>query len=189
MRIPRVNRRALLASSLAALALAACAPVPRSNPLSAEAVRGLRISDVQVTTAGAAFEGRAADYSSRLAPELAATLRREFSDRLGPSGVTMQVEVARVNVAGGTSTALGRDRSTLAGTVRLLDGEALIAAYPIQVVAGEASESLAGAVVGATVNSAERFYRRLLTGFARDAREQVVGRGLPGSRLIRNATR
>ena len=183
-----MNRRALLASSLA-LALAACAPLPHSNPLSADAARNLVLSGIEVTTTGAAFEGRAADYSSRLAPELAATLRREFSDRLGPSGVAMVVEVARLNVAGGTSTALGRDQSTLIGTVRLIDQGTLIAAYPIQVVTGEASESLAGAVVGAAVNSAERFYRRLLTGFARDAREQILGRGLPGSRLVRNATR
>ena len=180
-----MNRRALLAS---ALALAGCAPLPRSNPLSADAVRNLTLSGIEVTTTGAAFEGRAADYSSRLAPELAAALRREFSDRLGPSGVEMVVEVSRLNVAGGTSTALGRDRSTLTGTVRLVDRGTLVAAYPIQVVSGEASESLAGAVVGAAVNSAERFYRRLLLGFARDTRERILGRGLPGSRLARRVT-
>ena len=170
------------------LILAACAPLPRSNPLSAEAVRGLAISEIEVTTAGAAFMGGGPDFSSRLAPELRAVLRREFSDRLGPGGVRMVVEVGQLNVAGGTSTALGRDRSTLTGTVRLLEGGALIASYPIQVIAGEASESLAGALVGATVNSGERFYRRLLTGFARDAREQILGAGLPGSRTVRRVS-
>ena len=174
---------------LLALALAACAPAPRSNPLSAEAVRTLTLSEIAVTTSGTAFEGRARYYSSRLAPELAAVLRREFSDRTDAAGLRMVVEVSRFNLAGGTSTALGRDQSTLSGTVRLLDGRTLVAAYPIQVLAGEASGSLAGAVVGAAVNSADRFYRRLLTEFAQDAREQIIGRGLPGSRLVRNVTR
>ena len=170
------------------LLLAACAPLPRANPLSAEAVRSLALADIEVTTAGAGFEGRGADYSSRLAPELEAVLRREFSDRLAPTGARMVVEVGRVNVAGGTATALGRDQSTLSGTVRLVQGGELVASYPIQVIAGEASESLAGAVLGSTVNSAERFYRRLLTGFARDAREVILGPGLPGSRAVRRLT-
>lgn len=170
------------------LILAACAPLPRANPLSAEQVRDLAFSEIRVTTAGAGFEGRGTDFSSRLAPELQAVLRREFSDRLGPGGATMVVEVGRLNVAGGTSTALGRDQSTLTGTVRILAGGALVASYPIQVIAGEASESLAGALVGATVNSGERFYRRLLNGFARDAREQILGPGLPGSRTVRRVS-
>lgn len=170
------------------LLLAACSPLPRSNPLSAEAVRTLTLADIQVTTAGAGFEGQGREFSSRLAPDLRAVLRREFSDRLGPGGVVMVVEVARLNVAGGTATALGRDQSALTGTVRLLDEGALIASYPIQVIAGEASESLAGTLVGATVNSGERFYRRLLTGFARDSREQILGAGLPGSRTVRRVS-
>ena len=174
---------------LLTLALAACAPSPRSNPLSAEAVRTLALAEIAVTTTGAAFEGRASDRSSSLSPDLGAALRREFSDRLGGAGLRMVVEVNRLNLAGGTSTALGRDQSTLTGTVRLLDGQTLVAAYPIQVLAGEASESLAGAVVGAAVNSADRFYRRLLSDFAEDAREQILGRGLPGSRLVRRVTR
>ena len=170
------------------LLLAACAPLPRANPLSAEAVRSLTFAEIEVTTAGAGFEGRGAAFSSRLAPELRAVLRREFSDRLGAGGARMVVEVGRLNVAGGTSTALGRDQSALAGTVRILDGGALVASYPIQVIAGEASASIAGAIVGATVNSGERFYRRLLDGFAQDAREQIVGRGLPGSRVVRQVS-
>lgn len=188
--MPHLARRALI---LSGLALAACAPGPRSNPLSAAAVRDLRIAEIAVVTEGAAFEGRAAsERSSRLSPELRAELRRAFADRTGPSGVTMVVEVARLNVAGGASTALGRDQSALSGSIRLVErgggGDRLLATYPIQVVAGEASESLAGAVVGAAVNRSERFYRRLLRGFAEDAREQIIGRRLPGSRAVRRVS-
>lgn len=187
----RLARRPLILGPLIlglALAAAGCAPLPRSNPLSAEAVRNLTLAEIVVTTDGATFEGAGAERSSRLAPELQAVLRREFTDRTGPSSTTMVVEVARLNVAGGASTALGRDQSALSGTVRLIDGGRLIASYPIQVVAGEASESVAGTVVGAAVNRSERFYRRLLRGFAQDAREQIVGRGLPGSRAVRRVT-
>jgi hypothetical protein len=43
-------------------------------------------------------------------------LRREVFDRIALGGATMAMEVGRLDAAGGTSTAAGRDRYTLTGT-------------------------------------------------------------------------
>jgi hypothetical protein len=180
------NRRHLIALGLAGL-LAACG-APDPNPLSRAARSELQFAGIEVTAMGAGFEsGAARDYTSRIAPDLEAALKREFADRLGRGGQwRMLVEVSRLNLAGGTSTALGRDQSRLSGAVRVLDPSgALRASYTIQVLAGEAAESRTGTLVGAVANSAGGYYRELLTAFARDARTQVLGADLPGQRLAR----
>lgn len=184
-----LHRRGLLLGALAALPLA-CAPTTRVNPLPREVRAGLRFAQVTVSTDGAAFESsRAADFASRLGPELQAQLRREFSDRLDPSGMTLAVEVQRLNLAGGTGTAFGRDRSRLAGAVRILDRDGrLMASYPVAVSAGEARETTLGALASAAVTSAEGFYRTLIGDFARTTRVEVLGADLPGARLIRQVT-
>ena len=183
-----MQRRFFLTGALVvAPLLAACAPTPYANPLGREARAALRFSEVEVTTSGAAFESaRAADYASRLGPELRAELRREFSDRLDPGGVRLAIEVQRVNVAGSTGTAFGRDQSRLSGAARVIDREGrLLASYPIAVVAGEARETRLGALAAASVTSADRFYRALLSDFATTTRTEILGADLPGARLLR----
>ncbi|WP_341211269.1 hypothetical protein [uncultured Limimaricola sp.] len=180
------NRRHLIAFGLAGL-LAACG-TPDPNPLSRAARGEMQLADIVVTAEGAGFEsGAARDYTSRIAPDLDAALSREFADRLGRGGKwKMMVEVSRLNLAGGTSTALGRDQSRLSGAVRVVDpAGTLRASYTIQVLAGEAAESRTGTLVGAVANSAGGYYRELIAGFARDARVQVLGADLPGQRLAR----
>lgn len=169
-----LNRRTAVLS-LAAAALAACAPMPRANPLSAGAVRALTISEIEVVTSGATFENaRAAEMASVLGPDLQAALRASFADRIAPGGVRMVVEVARFNLADSARTAFGRDRSSLTGTVRLIDDGLLIATYPVQVFAGDAARTTAGALVDTAIQSSDRFYRRLLRAFSETAREQVL---------------
>ncbi len=182
-------RRAFMLSLLAG-AVAACAPQPGSNPLGREARARLRIARIEVVTTGAAFEStRAAESASRLGPDLRATLRQEFSDRISGDGVTMSVEIARMNLAGSVGTAFGRDRSRLQGTVRLVDDAGrLLATYPVQVEAGTAAETRTGAVARATVTTAEGFYRALLRTFARETRTQILGADLPGQRILRQVT-
>ena len=185
------HRRGLLLGALAALPLAvACAPTTRVNPLPREVRAGLRLAQVSVSTQGAAFESsRAADFASRLGPELQAQLRREFSDRLDPAGMTLAVEVQRFNLAGGTGTAFGRDQSRLTGSVRILERDGrLMASYPVAVIAGEARETRLGALASAAVTTAERFYRTLLSDFSRTTRVEVLGTDLVGARLIRQVT-
>ena len=184
-----MHRRACLAL-LAGAGLAACAPLPNTNPLSRDQRAALAFSGIEVTTSGAAFESTlAADYSSALAPDLEGVLQREFADRLNPDGARLIVEISRFNLAGSAATAFGRDQSRLLGTVRVVSpGGLLLATYPIQVLAGEAAESRTGAILGAATNRAGGYYRDLVTGFARDTREQILGGDLPGQRLIRNIT-
>ena len=183
-----MDRRTLLLAA-AALPLAACTPAPYGSPLSAEQRRALRLSSISVTAQGAGFEsGRAADRASDIGPDLRAALQGEFRNRLGGSGgAAMQVEVSRLNVAGGASTAFGRDLSRLSGQVRLVrpDGT-LLASYTVQVVEGAAAETRAGALIGAATTTAGGNYRGLVTNFARETREQILGGDLPGERLLRN---
>lgn len=169
-----MHRRAVLSSALA-VALGACAPMPRSNPLSRAVARDLRLSSIEVSTTGTAFESRrAAQYSSRLEPDLAATLRQEFAARIEPAA-PLRMEVARLNVADSRRTAFGGDQSALAGAVRIVDASGTaVATYAIDVRAGMAAETRTGALVGTAVNSSDRFYRRLLRGFADDARAAIT---------------
>ncbi|WP_422071967.1 hypothetical protein [Tranquillimonas rosea] len=171
------TRRVFLLTGGAALGLAACAPMPRSNPLSRAAASNLTFSGVTVSTSGAGYENsRAAQYSSRLGPDLQGVLAQEFSSRIeGSGGARMEVDVARLNLANSARTAFGGDQSRLQGTVRLIENgsNATIASYVIDVVAGAAAETRTGALFGAAVNSSDRFYRQLLTAFADQAREQI----------------
>ncbi len=184
-----MNRRTVLTLLLAS-ALSACAPRPYTNPLSREVRKGLTIAEIDVVTTGTAFESvRAADYASRLSPELAGRLRQEFSDRLDPGGVTLSVEIARMNVAGATTTAFGRDQSRLQGTAQIRDREGnVLAVYPIHVVAGGAADTRTGALAQAAVTTADRFYRSLLDDFAKTTREQILGADLPGQRMLRRVS-
>lgn len=180
------HRRHLIALGFAGL-LAACG-TPDPNPLSRAARGELQLADIVVTAEGAGFEsGAARDYTSRIAPDLDAALSREFADRLDRGGQwRMLVEISRINLAGGTATARGRDQSRLSGAVRVIDPTgALRGSYTVQVLAGEAAETRTGALVGAVTNSAGGYYRDLLAAFARDTREQVLGGDLPGQRLVR----
>ncbi len=180
-----MNRRTLLAL-FAGVAMTACAPLPNTNPISRDVRTALTFATIEVHTGGAAFEStRAADYSSSLAPELKALLEQEFVDRMDSGGVTMVVDIARLNVAGATTTAFGRDRSLLQGSVRVMDGDLVLGTYAINVVFGDAAQTRAGALLGSAINSGDGYYRDLLSGFARDTREQVLGSDLPGQRLIR----
>ncbi|SLN50942.1 hypothetical protein ROJ8625_02535 [Roseivivax jejudonensis] len=182
-----MHRRTLLLS-LGAAGLAACAPIPSDTALSPAERRALRLSTIQVVPSGATFlNSGAQEVRNVIAPDLQGVLRREFSDRIvAQGGWTMQVELARVAVASATSTALGRDQSQLDGTVRLVDPSgALRASVPITVTAGEAADSVLGGAAAAITGSRSRFYRQLLGTFARDARTTILGRDLPGERIIR----
>ncbi len=186
-----MQRRFFLSGALAGLPmLVACAPTPYTNPIGREARAALRFSEVTVSSSGAAFESaRAADYASRLDPELRAALRREFADRMDPAGVPLMVEIQRLNVATGTGTAFGRDQSRLSGQVRVLDRDGrVLGSYGISVVAGEARDSRLGALAAASVSSAERFYRALVNDFAATTRTEILGTELPGARLLRRTT-
>ncbi len=184
-----MDRRAFLFVT-AAGAVAACAPLPNTNPISREVRAGLTFSSVEVSTSGTAFEStRAADYSSRLASDLKAMIEREFVDRMDPGGVTLMVDVSRFNVAGSTTTAFGRDQSLLQGAARVLDNnDNVLGAYTVQVVAGQAAGSTAGALWDAATSSGGGYYRDLLDEFARDVREEILGGDLPGARLLRQIT-
>ncbi|WP_209426441.1 hypothetical protein [Pararhodobacter sp. SW119] len=184
-----MQRRTLLLM-LGSGALGACAPQPYTNPLSREARAALGITRIEVVTTGTAFESAlAAESATRLGPDLTGALRQEFADRMRPDGVVMSVELARLNMASSLRTAFGRDQSRLQGTVRLLDASGrLLAAYPVQVEAGAAAATRTGALARASVTTAEGFYRDLLRAFARAAREQILGAGIPGQRLLRRVT-
>lgn len=185
-----MKRRILLALAAAALA-AACTPTPNANPLSVDMRRTLTFSEIAVTAEGAAFESAiAADFASRLGPDLEAELRQEFSDRLSPAGARLVVDLARINVSSRTATAYGRDQSRLVGQARIIGaGGETLAVYPVMSIAGEAADSTAGLVVGTVLSGPERLYRQLLDSFALSAREQILGAGLPGARLYRQLAR
>lgn len=180
-------KRRLVIALLGASALVACAPTPNANPISREVRQTLTFSEINVTTSGAAFDStRASERSSSLGPDLQAWMKRELADRMSPGGATLAVDIAKLNVAGSTTTRMGRDQSQLQGSIRVLDGDGqLLGTYQINVVAGQAAETTAGALASAAVQSADGYYRSLLDAFARDAREQILGAELPGQRLLR----
>lgn len=172
--------------------LGACAPMPVSSPLSAEATRALRIATFAVTTQEGLFDTEGArERRPTLPAELSAALRREFSDRLvDGEGWTMQVSVTRLTLASSAQTAFGRDQSQMEGVVRLIDPTgAARASYVVQVTAGEAAETTTGAIAAAAVTRQGRFYREMLEAFARSARVQILGRDLPGERTVRAVRR
>lgn len=127
-----MNRRFVL-TLLGGATLAACSPLATSLPLSRETRQTLRLRDVEVTTEGAAFESaRANAYAGRLPRDLRAALLAEFSDRRSDAGAVLQVEIARLNIAGTTATQFGRDQSRLVGNLRLIgDDGALMATYSV----------------------------------------------------------
>lgn len=183
-----MNRRQFSGLAVALMAATACAPLPNSNPISREVRASLTFASVAVTTTGTAFEStRAADYSSRLSGDLKGTIEREFVDRMDGGGVKLIVDIVRLNVAGATTTAFGRDRSILQGSARVVDQSGnLLGTYAIQVTAGDAAETTTGALFDAAINSGDGFYRELVTGFARDTREQILGADFPGQRILRS---
>jgi hypothetical protein len=165
----------LLLWPLLALSLAACAPMPRANPLSRAQADGLAISAIEVTTTGAAFESkRAADFSARLDPDLTAALQREFAGRMSSDGALLTVDVARLNVADSGRTAFGWDQSKLIGQARLNapDGQ-LLATYPIQVNAGQAAKTRTGALVSAAIGSSDKNYVKLINEFSEELLELI----------------
>ncbi|MFD1509731.1 hypothetical protein [Lacimonas salitolerans] len=183
-----MQRRQVLASLSAVAVATACAPIPSDTALSPAERSALRISTFEVVTSAAAFlNAGAQDVRNLLAPDLQGVLRREFSDRVAQAGGwTMQVEVGRLAVASATRTALGSDRSELAGSVRLIDPSGTLrASVPIAVSAGDAAESVLGGAASAITGSRSQFYRQLLGTFARDTRSTILGRDLPGERLVR----
>ena len=188
-----MNRRTLIVAP-AAIALAACAG-RTTLPLSAEERASLRIGDVQIVSSAAVFDGAGAEERrNRLSPDLTAELRDEFADRIAAGGWTLQAEIGRLAVVGATATSFGRDRSELQGSLRLIDPTgALRASVPITVTAGASRETLGGSIVGAATTAVTgggrgRFYRSLLNDFARQGRELLLGRDLPGQRLTRRIT-
>jgi len=185
-----MKRRIFLFGLAAGPVLSACAPLPSANPLGQELRQTITFSEIDVTTTGAAFEsGRGAEYASQLAPDLEAALRREFVDRMDPDGVPLRVDISRLNLAGSTATAFGRDQSRLQGAVRVEDrAGALIASYGIDIRRGDPAETTTGALLDAATGRAARTYRALASDFARETRVQVLGRDLPGERLLRQAT-
>jgi len=184
-----MNRRSMLVA-LCAASLAACAPLPNSNPISRNVRASLTFASIEVNTSGTAFEStRAADYTSSLSGDLRGTLEREFVDRMDSGGVKIVVDVARINVAGATTTAFGRDQSLLQGSVRVIGtDDQVLGTYAIQVVAGNAAGSTTGALVGSAIHSGDGYYRDLVNGFARDTREQILGGDWPGQRLLRQVS-
>lgn len=185
-----MNRRFAL-TLLGCAALSACAPLPSANPLSREMRANLRIANIEVVTAASAFEStRAAAFSGRLSGDLEGLLRTEFADQMSDGGLTMSVEISRLNIASTTATQFGRDQSRIAGAVRLLRADGtLLATYTITQVSGAPSQTTAGALAAAAVTRADRFYRDLLNAFSKDTREQIIGTYLPGERLARSALR
>lgn len=162
---------------LAAMLLVACAPEPRINPLSASVARSLTISQVDVNTRAAAFESeRARDFSSQLAADLRAALRRSFSDRLSAGGAVLRVEVARLNVTDSASSAFGRDQSALQGLVQLVEPETerVLANYSIDVRAGQAAETRTGAIFSSLIESSGGFYREMVDEFAERTADRVL---------------
>jgi hypothetical protein len=137
---------------------AACAPLPDTNPLGRDTRKSLTISSVEVSTTGTAFESvRAADHSSALAGDLRGVIEREFSDRMASGGLKLVADIARINLAGATTTAFGRDKSLMQGSVRLVDASgATVASYAIQVVAGDAAETTTGALWSSAIKSADQ---------------------------------
>ena len=187
-----MHRRLFLAALGTAALASACAPIATDTALSPAETRALRLSQIDVQSTGAAFLNPGAEeVRNLLAPDLRAALQTEFSDRIVQSGGwTLQAEIQRLAVASATSTALGRDQSQLAGTLRLIDTSGTLrASVPVEVTAGEAAGGVLSGAAQAIANSRSRYYRQLLGTFAQDSRAVLLGRDLPGERLIRSVTR
>ena len=178
-------RRTALAG-LAALALAACA-VTDPSPLSDEEAAALTISSIDVATASTAFETEAAgELRNFLAADLTSSLRREFADRTGSGGWRMQAQVATLRLASGTATTVGTDQSAMTGTLRLIDATGRVrASVPLTVTAGAQATSVRGAAMGVLFGRQGRYYRTLLDNFAAAGRARLLGRELPGQRMVR----
>lgn len=185
-----MHRRTLIVQMSALTALAACGPLPRSALLSRAQAASLRIASVAVSAEGASFENAGArEVRNLIAGDLTAVMRDEFSDRLAPTGVVLQVDLSVINVSTSTNTALGRDQSRIVGQVSVVEPSgAVLARAPIEVTAGSAAESALGSAARALTGRRGRYYRQMLTLFARDTRAVLLGRDLPGERLVRRAT-
>ena len=186
-----MRRRSFVLAALAVVpVLAGCTPTPYASPLGREARATMRFSAIEVNAQAAVFESSlAANYASRLGPDLQANLRREFADRMDASGLTLVVDVQRFNLARSLRTAMGQDQPRLSGVARLVERDGtLVGSFPVTVVAGEARATAAGAVAVAAVTTADGFYRSLLADFARQTRGTVLGREGPGARLLRGLT-
>lgn len=181
-----MDRRIFLAA-LASTPLAACTG-PTGTALTRDERRALRIASFRVAPTGGDYRNGGPEFRNRIVLDLADALRREFSDRVDPSGWIMQAEIGVLDVVGGTATATGRGQSQLSATLQLIDQSGTLrASIPLTVTAGEARESLAGTAVGAITGGRSRFYEDLLETYARDARIVLLGEDLPGERLVRRA--
>lgn len=185
-----MHRRAFILQLAAVAALAACAPLPRGSALSRAQAAALRISKVEVAVQGASFENDGAEgVRNLISGDLSRVIRDEFADRLSASGAVLQVDLSVVNVSTSTNTALGRDQSRLVGQVSVVEPSGrVLARAPIEVTAGTAAETALGSAAKALTGRRGRYYRQMLTQFARDTRTVLLGRDLPGERLIRKAT-
>lgn len=181
-----MHRRHLIVGATA-LMLSACT-APTGTALTRDELRALRIAAFRVDTGGGDFRNGGPDYRNRIVPDLSQALRRAFSDRIDPSGWEMRAEIGVLDVVGGTATATGRGQSRLAATLRLIDTTgALRASIPIVVTAGQERETLTGTALGALTGGRDRFYRALVSSYARDARGVLLGDDLPGEGLLRRA--
>ena len=61
----------------------------------------------------------------------------------------------------------------------------LLVSYTTLTVAGAARESRTGALVGAAIVTADGFYRALLTNFARQTQQEILGADLTSARTVR----
>ncbi len=185
-----MNRRFFLAAL--PLAAAGCQTASDLAPaLTQAAVAGiaagqgrLMFSTVTVRTTGASFDGlMAGAYRARLQADLQAALTEELGDRISPIGLPLTVDVTRLAVAGIATTAFGEGDSALTGTVTVKTASgATHAQHTITTGAGR-TEALATAVL-AGGGSAEATYRRLLSDFAEDTREALIGRQGIGAQIL-----
>ena len=180
-----MHRRTALAG-LAALTLAACAATDLS-PLSDDEAANLSIARIEVVATSTAFETEAArELSNFLAADLTSALRREFADRTGSTGWRMQAQVTALRLGSGTATTVGTDRSTMSGTLLLIDGAGTVrATVPLTVTAGAQATTVRGAAMGVLFGRQGRYYRTLLDAFAAEGRQRLLGRELPGQRMVR----
>ena len=179
-------RRTMLALSLSALALSACATGPE-QALSDDEAAALEIAQIRTSTSGTIFETDAAsELRNFVSADLTSALRREFADRTAGTGWTMVAEIDTLRLASGTATTVGADQSSMTGTLKLADPTGRVrASVPVTVTAGEAATSVRGAAVGVLFGRQGRYYRTLLDRFAREGRTRLLGADLPGQRIVR----
>ena len=185
-----MNRRFFLAAL--PLALAGCQTASDLAPaLTQAAVAGiaagqdrLMFSTITVRTTGTSFEGiLATNYRATLQADLQAALTEELSDRISPLGLPLTVDVTRLAVAGIATTAFGEGDSALTGTVTVKTAAGAVHAQHTITAGAGRTEALASAVLGGG-GSGEAIYRRMLTGFAEDTREALVGRRGIGAQIL-----